>query len=462
MTCTDLTPAALTASGAPRTIVPLLPVTGTGLESPLVAGGSVPYVNLDHAASTPALQSVVDHLLAALPYYSSVHRGAGFASQVSTDLYEAVRPAVRTFAGARPDDAVIVVRGTTEALNLLASAVPAGGRVAVLDIEHHANLLPWRDRDVVQVPSAVTLEATIDRLTTVLAGGDVTLLTVTGASNVTGDVLPLARLAALAHAHGARIAVDAAQLAPHRRLDVAGWDVDYLAFSGHKIYAPFGAGVLVGRADWLDAAPPHLAGGGAVTRVTDTSVDWATGPARHEAGSPNVLGAAALAQACRDLGALPPGALEEHDAALTLILRSGLAGVAGVSVLDLWHDSTDRVGVVTFRIDGLDAGLAAVALSDEHGVGVRDGRFCAHPLLDRLPGDGSALRASIGLSSSSEDVVRLLDAVRHLAGHGPRSEYTRRDGRWVATVDRRRSDPAALNPLALERVGDGGSAACDD
>jgi selenocysteine lyase/cysteine desulfurase len=416
---------------------PLLPVVGADLAAPIVTGGEVRYANLDYAASAPALQAVCDHLHQALPYYSSVHRGAGFASQVSTRLYESARRTVGEFVGARDDDVVVFTRNTTDALNLLASAVPEGGDVIFLDAEHHANLLPWRGRAHRCVPVAHTLAGTVERLADALRERPAALVAVTGSSNVTGEILPIARIAAIAHAHGARIVVDAAQLAPHRLIDIAHLGIDYVALSGHKLYAPFGAGVLVGRRDWLDAAPAYLAGGGAVREVGAEETDWAPAPQRHEGGTPNVLGAAALAAACRAVAELPDGALEAHESALRDRLVRGLRRLPGVRILQIWPDSTERIGVVTFALTGHDCGRVAAYLSAEHGIGVRDGRFCAHPLLARLGYGEGALRASLGLGSSSEDVDRLLAALDLLLSDGESWTYALDSGRWAPSPDPR-------------------------
>ena len=187
--------------------------------------------------------------------------------------------------------------------------------------------------------------------------------------------------------------VDGAQLVPHRRVSLAESGIDYLAFSGHKLYAPYGAGALVGRRDWLESAPPYLAGGGAVREVRLGRTEWADAPARHEAGTPNVLGAVALAAACTTLAALGPDAVSAHERALVGRLTEGLAAIDGVRIFRLWpadgeSAEPDRVGVVTFAVDGYPAALVAQYLSAEHGVGVRDGRFCAHPLLARFAADG--------------------------------------------------------------------------
>jgi selenocysteine lyase/cysteine desulfurase len=440
---------------------PLLPVTGARLGAPVVDGRTVRYANLDYAASAPALLAVADHVAEVLPYYSSVHRGAGFASQVSTALYESTRAVVAAFVGARPEDVVVVTRNTTDALNLLARAVPAhgpgGGEVVHLDIEHHANLLPWAGRPHRCLPARSTLAGTLAALAAALRERPASLVAVTGASNVTGEVLPVADVVRVAHAHGARVALDAAQLAPHRRIDLAACEADYLAFSGHKLYAPFGAGVLVGRRDWLDAATPHLAGGGAVREVAAGEATWAPAPQRHEAGTPNVLGAAALAQACRSLSALPEGAIEAHEGALVDRLTEGLAGLGGVEVLRIWPDSGDRVGVVGFTVAGHDPGRVAACLSAEHGVGVRDGRFCAHPLLARLGHPEGALRASVGVGSTSADVDRLVDALDRLLRHGERWTYTVANGRWAPSPD-----PRPLAPwLDTAAAAAAGSAPCE-
>ena len=425
---------------ADRVVHPLAAVSGADLQAPLVQGGRARYVNLDYAASAPALAAVTDHLQRALPLYASVHRGAGYASQVSTAAYTAARADVAGFVGARPDDVVVFVRNTTDALNLLATAVP--GPVVHLDVEHHANLLPWQGGDTRVVPARATLAETLAAVEAELAARPAALLSVTGASNVTGECLPIAELAAIAHRHGARIAVDGAQLVPHRRVDLAGAGVDYLVFSGHKLYAPFGAGVLVGRRDWLDAAPPYLAGGGAVRSVTLDRTEWAEAPERHEGGTPNVLGAVALAAACRAIADLPDGAVAAAEAALTDRLRDGLTEL-GATLLRIWPDdggagdAGPAIGVVAFVLPGFDPGLVATYLSAEHGIGVRAGKFCAHPLLGRLGADGGAVRVSVGLGSRSADVDRLLAALRALRGRGPRWSYESGAAGWVPVPETR-------------------------
>ncbi|KRC33156.1 aminotransferase class V-fold PLP-dependent enzyme [Oerskovia sp. Root22] len=421
----------------------VLPVVGSDTLVPLVDGRSVPYANLDVAASAPALQVVADRVNEVLPLYASVHRGAGYLSQVSTALYEAARQTIGAFVGAREDDVTIVTRNTTDSLNLLAGCVPAQadgspGRVLVLDVEHHANLLPWqRTGGATVLVGGATVAETLSGLRAELSRFPYALVAITGASNVTGESLPLAEVVAAAHDAGARVLLDGAQLVPHRGVSLAASDVDYVAFSGHKTYAPFGAGALVGRRDWLDAGTPYLAGGGAVRNVTLDGTTWQSAPARHEAGSPNVIGAVALASACDALAALEPGVLVAHETELRARLVDGLEEIDGVRVVRAWADAVDPVGVVTFSVDGHDAGLVASYLSAEHGIGVRDGRFCAHPLLARLGFPAGAIRASIGVGTTGEEIERLIAALRAYVGEGVKARYEVVDGCWVVSDDPR-------------------------
>lgn len=416
---------------APATADPLA-LLDAGLTVPVTSGGRVEYANFDYAASAPCAAVAAAAVNELLPVYASVHRGAGLPSQLCTDAYERARRSVARFAGCRPDDTVLFCRNTTDATNLLAHALPAGSTVVVFDSEHHATLLPWRRRGTtVQLPAPESPEAAERAVAAALRElrrdadpAAPILVAVTGASNVTGELWPVAGIARVAHRYGARVFLDAAQLAPHRPLDATELDVDYLAFSGHKLYAPFGAGVLAGRADWLQTAEPYLAGGGATARVGDATndIDWNDGPARQEAGSPNLLGAVSLAAVCEALRAADRDALADRERALTRRLCDGLAGIRGVQLLHQFGPDADRVGIATFVVDGADSTELAERLSAEFGIGVRDGLFCAHPLTRRLLRDAAgtdaprtAVRASLGLGSTPTQVDRLLTAVAAIA-----------------------------------------------
>lgn len=423
----------ITRTAAP--VAPLAALADAGLEAPVLGGGRVRHVNLDVAASAPAFAAVAAHVARVLPFSASVHRGTGYLSQASTALVEDARVAVARHVGARIDDQVVFTRNTTDALNLLAAAVP--GDTVVLDLEHHANLLPWERRGRRVVIARPTLAETLAELDAELRRRPAALLSVSGASNLTGEVLPIEALASLAHEHGARFATDAAQLLPHRRIDLAAAGVDYLAFSGHKAYAPFGAGALVGRADWLDAAPAHLAGGGAVEAVGLAASAWKTGPERHEAGTPNLIGITAIARALAELERLGDGARRAHEEALTSRLHEGLAGIPGVRVLRGFADVEDRLGIATIELERGSVGLVAAALAAEHGISVRAGRFCAHPFFDRVATRANGLRASLGAGSSGDDVDRFLEALAGLVADGPAHEYDRTPAGWCPRHDDR-------------------------
>ncbi|MGW6020782.1 aminotransferase class V-fold PLP-dependent enzyme [Streptomyces sp. NPDC055099] len=449
--------AASTESADPCCAAPL-PVLGRDVTVPLVTGGEVTYAALDYAASAPALQRVWDDVAAYAPYYGSVHRGAGYLSQLSTDLFENSRVTVAEFLGCREDDQVVFTRSTTDSLNLLAAALPDDCQVFVFETEHHASLLPWRDARVTYLNAPRTADQAVATLERALADRDPygpALVCVTGASNVTGELWPVKELAAAAHAHGARIVLDAAQLAPHHPVSISELDVDWVAFSGHKLYAPFGSGVLAGRSDWLKAAEPYLAGGGAsrkVARRTDGGVDveWHETAARHEAGSPNVIGVYSIAAACKALTEAGFDELVARERHLIAKVREGLAEVPAVKVLSLFGDDAPRVGVISFVVDGWNSSHFAAALSAEYGIGVRDGLFCAHPLVRTLlgsdpqtqgecgapeaaPGEKSlnAIRVSFGAGTPDEHVERFVRAVKELVADGARWNYRTEDGRCV-------------------------------
>lgn len=424
-----------------------LALVGEPHRVPLVGGGEATHLNFDFAASAPALVAVERSVQEFLPWYSSVHRGAGFKSQVSTVAYEQARRDVAAFVGARDDDVTIFTRNTTDALNLLTCCLPDGCRVVTFEGEHHANLLPWRRHEV----TTLALPEDPARLPDVLAealeriGAGPVLFAVTAASNVTGEIWPVGELAEVARAHGARVVVDAAQLAPHGPVALAEWNADWVVLSGHKLYAPYGAGALVGRPDWLEAHEPFLVGGGAVAFVTHDEVVWSVLPDRQEAGSPNVIGAVAMGAACRALSAYGMDRILQHEADIDAHLAAGLDTVPGLQRHHLWGAGHPRIAVQTFTLPGLHHSLVAAILSAEHGIAVRDGCFCAHPLMLRLLGIPApeaaeirdevrrgirhrvpgAVRASAGLATTRADVERLVDAVASIAANGPTWTYRR-------------------------------------
>jgi selenocysteine lyase/cysteine desulfurase len=436
----------------PSSPVPPVPLIGDGMPVPCADGTERPYLSMDAAASTASLPQVAARVQEFLPQYSSVHRGAGYKSQASTCAYEDARSAALAFAGRAPggpgDDTAIICRNTTEALNHLAYRLRlAPGDIVVTTVaEHHANLLPWSRAATCRYVECGTdgtfavsdVEAALDQRPSPR------LLAITGASNITGWMPPLTAIIAAAHDRNIPVAVDAAQLAPHRPLPA---DADFLAWSGHKMYAPFGAGILVGPRRAFADGDPFLAGGGAVDLVDLDEVLWTAPPEREEAGSPNVTGAVALHAAIDTLTAIGWPALISHERRIAAALRRGLAAIPGVRLLGPGPDA-ESLPVAAFTIDGVPHALAAARLAAEDAIGVRHGCFCAHPYLMRLlaytredvrryrdqvrRGDRSAMpgaiRASAGINTTGQDVTRLLAAVARIASSPPSIDYRQDPG----------------------------------
>lgn len=428
---------------------------GLQIPVPLLSGGQRPYINFDNAASTPPLRVVRDGVNAFLDYYASVHRGTGYKSQLSTWAFEQARQRCLHFVGADPHTHTCVfVKNTTEAINKLSRRMGLSPEDVVLTttMEHHSDDLPWRA--VCQVHHVGLLadgrldEQDYDRLLGEHQG-QVRLVAVTGASNVTGYLNPLHRLARKAHAAGALILADCAQLAPHRPLDIRPESdpehLDFVAFSAHKMYAPYGTGALIGRKAFFELGVPDMVGGGTVEVVTLEDVAWAGPPDREEAGSPNVVGAVALALAIGELQAIGLSTVAAHEAELTAHALKRLAQVPG---LRLFGDrepghAAERLGVIPFSLEGRSHFEVAAILGHEHAIGVRSGCFCAHPYvlhllgLDRersaqarqriLEGDRREMpgmvRASFGLYNTLEEVDTLADALQAIARGEIRGRY---------------------------------------
>ena len=426
-------------------------ILGLDQQVPLLDGRFVSYVNLDNSASTPPLLEVMDALERFLPFYSSVHRGTGFKSRLSTVAYDQAHEIMAQFVGADPaTNTVIFGKNTTEAINKLAYRLPINDNAVILttQLEHHSNDLPWRHRAQV-VHIRATADGRLDEVDfdrqLLKYAGRVALVAVTGASNVSGFIQPIHRLARKAHQAGALILVDAAQLAPHRQVDVKADDdpehLDFVALSAHKMYAPFGTGALIGPKRVFLQDGPEYSGGGTVDVVTLDEVHWAGMPDRDEAGSPNVVGAVAMAVAAQTLMAVGMDKIAAHEEALIRYTLEQLGQVPGVRI----YGETDparideKVGVIPFNLEGHSHFLVAAILGYEGGIGVRSGCFCAHPYVvhllnlaedeastwreQMLRGDKSNMpgmvRASFGCYNNFEDIERLVDMLQRIR----RGEY---------------------------------------
>ncbi len=463
---------------SPRTTAHRDRFVGLDVAVPRLHGSPRPYINFDNAASTPALRSVRDGVNGFLEYYASVHRGTGFKSQLSTWAFEQARQRCLGFVGADPKtNTCIFVKNTTEAINKLARRMQlrSDDIVVTTTMEHHSDDLPWRAvcqvRHVGLLPDGRLDEADFERLLAEHAGR-VRLVAITGASNVTGYLNPLHRLAGVVHKAGAVILADCAQLAPHRQVDMREdhdpEHLDFVAISAHKLYAPYGTGALIGRRAFFESGVPDSVGGGTVELVTLDDVTWAGPPDRDEAGSPNVVGAIALSLAIGELQAIGMQAVAEHEADLTAHALGGLQHVPG---LRLFGDSNpsraaERLGVIPFTLAGRSHFEVAAILGHEHAIGVRSGCFCAHPYVLHLLGlsaqqasdarrrilDGDRrdmpgmVRASFGLYNTRQEVDVLVAALTAIAGDKVRGRYRQNQQTGEFLPDGAQQDFAAILP----------------
>ncbi|MEA4845706.1 MAG: aminotransferase class V-fold PLP-dependent enzyme [Clostridiaceae bacterium] len=368
-------------------------IVGADAEIPLSNGQSTTYINFDNAATTPPFASVIQSIVSFAPWYSSIHRGTGFKSQYSSEIYEKSKESIKDFVKADPGNLVIFVKNTTEAINKLSYRLYHRNKRSVIlstYMEHHSNDLPWRNKynvDYIKVDDngRLSLEDLERKLRKYRK--ELSLVTVTGASNVTGYKNPIYDIAELVHKYDSKIMVDAAQLIGHSCVDMkpdgSRQHIDYLAFSAHKMYAPFGTGVLIGPKYDFEKGEPEYRGGGTIDIVTHDLIKWAELPDKEEAGTPNVMGVVALTEAVRTLSSIGMENLEAYESSLLGYALDKLASVPGIK-LYCDNDLRDRVGIIPFNIDGLQHKIVADALSAESGIAVRNGCFCSQPYVQKL------------------------------------------------------------------------------
>lgn len=396
---------------------------------------------LDHGASTHPPRPVLDGYRDFLEhYYANIHRGNHYLSQKSSILFDKVSEIVREFVDAdAARSGVIFTANTTTALDMASYLMASiDGATLVSGMEHHSNDLTHRRRGEVR-RIAILDDGTLDYddLERKLASHKIKLVAITGASNVTGFLPDIARIARLAHANGARILVDGAQLLAHRAVSMRGTGdgdhIDFFAAAGHKAYAPFGAAFLIAPNEIIDTTLPYIPGGGTVKLVSDTDAIWADGVDRHTGGTPNIAGVIALGEAIKWLSEIGLDWVSDHERELLEDAETRLRSIPGVTMLG--NVPLDRkLGVMSFNIDGLFHDAASAILSEEYGVATRNGCFCAHPYLSRLvggeeifkelarqiaaggdPPHPGAVRATIGIYNNQEDLDKLVAAVADLA-----------------------------------------------
>jgi cysteine desulfurase/selenocysteine lyase len=375
---------------------------------------------LDSAATSQKPRSVLDAMMG---YYThdnaNPHRGAYALSARATERYHAARERVARFVGVKDSARLIFTRGTTESLNLVATAwgranVGPGDEIVVTGLEHHANFVPWqqlaREKGATLRIARVTSDGRVDLDDfRALVTPKTRVVAFSHVSNALGTINPVAELAAVARAVGAMVCIDGAQAAPHLPLDLDALDADFYAFSGHKMLGPMGCGVLVGKRDVLEAMPPYQTGGDMIEFVGDDRTTWNVLPHKFEAGTPNVADAIGLAAACEYLDALGMSAVREHEQMLTALASERLAAIPDVRVHG--PSAAERSGVVSFTVGEIHPHDLAT-IFDERGVCVRAGHHCAQPLMRRLELPATA-RASFYVYSTPADVDALVAGIHH-------------------------------------------------
>jgi cysteine desulfurase/selenocysteine lyase len=374
-------------------------------------------VFLDSGASAQKPRSVIDGLSEFYRHdYANVHRGVYALSGRSTDRFEEAREKTRAFLNAADEREIVFVRGATEAINLVAQSwgaahLEAGDEIVISDLEHHSNIVPWqmlRDRlglKLVVAPTDETGEFDLRRFEALLSPRT-RLVAVTHVSNVTGALLPVERIAQLAHRMGAKVLIDGCQAVPRMPVDVRALGCDFYLFSGHKAYGPSGIGVLYGRYDVLASMPPWQTGGGMIVNVTYEKTEFQDPPHRFEAGTPDIAGAVGLGIALDFIEGIGREAIAEHEQALTGYAIDRLSRISGVQVVP---GGQRRLSVLSFNLDGVHPHDVGTVL-DQHGVAVRVGHHCAQPLMEKLDVAGT-VRASLGVYNDDADIDRLATAI---------------------------------------------------
>ena len=371
-------------------------------------------VYLDNAATTQKPLAVLDAMREEyLNANANVHRGVHYLSQQATMLHEAARERVRQFIHARKTEEIVFTRGTTEAINLVASSfsesqMTAGDEVLVTDMEHHSNIVPWQiqaeRRGIVvrHLPITDSGELRLDLLEEMLTERT-RLVSVAHVSNVLGTVNPVADIIRKAHEHGIPVMVDAAQSAPHMAIDVSQLDCDFMAFSGHKMYGPTGVGVLYGKEEWLDRLPPYQGGGEMISSVSWERTTFNDLPFKFEAGTPDYVATHGLATAIDYVCALGLDNIHAHEQLLLQRCTELLTTIDGLHIVG---QAAEKDAVVSFVVDGIHP-LDLGTLLDQLGIAVRTGHHCAEPLIARM-GLTSTVRASFALYNTPDEVDALV------------------------------------------------------
>ena len=384
---------------------------------------SKPLVYLDNAATTQKPLCVLDAMRDEyLNVNANVHRGVHYLSQQATDLHEAAREKVRQFINARKTEEIVFTRGTTEAINLVASSfcesqMQAGDEVLVTEMEHHSNIVSWQlqamKRGIVVKHIPITDDGVLclewlEKLVTPRTK----IISVAHVSNVLGTVNPVRQIVKTAHEHGIPVMVDGAQSAPHFPVDVQAMDCDFFAFSGHKMYGPTGIGVLYGKEEWLEKLPPYQGGGEMIDKVTWEKTTFERLPFKFEAGTPDYVATHGLSKAIEYIDSIGFEAIQQHEQELTRYCMTQLMTIEGMNIYGP-QPSTVKDAVVSFNVGNIHH-LDMGTLLDRLGIAVRTGHHCAQPLMDRLNISGT-VRASFALYNTKDEIDTLVAGIQRVS-----------------------------------------------
>jgi cysteine desulfurase/selenocysteine lyase len=386
-----------------------------------------PLVYLDNAATTQKPLCVLDAMRDEyLNVNANVHRGVHYLSQQATDLHEAARETVRAFINARKTEEIVFTRGTTEAINLVASSfcesqMQPGDEILVTEMEHHSNIVSWQlqamKRGIVVKHLPITDDGLLDleNITNYLTP-NTKIISIAHVSNVLGTINPVADIIRIAHERGIPVLIDAAQSAPHMKIDVQALDCDFLALSGHKMYGPTGIGVLYGKEEWLEKLPPYQGGGEMIDKVTWEKTTFERLPFKFEAGTPDYVATHGLATAIKYMEGIGLSNIEAHEKELTSYCMEQLQDIEGLTIYgpspNTQHPAPIKDAVVSFNVGDIHH-LDIGTLLDRLGIAVRTGHHCAQPLMDRL-GISGTVRASFALYNTREEVDALVNGLRRV------------------------------------------------
>lgn len=377
-----------------------------------------PFVFLDSGASAQKPIQVIEAMQKSVyTQYANVHRGVYTMSEAMTDQYEAVRQKIADFMGASSADEVIFTKNSTEAINLVAysfgSLLQKGQGVVISEMEHHANLVPWqmlRDRMGIHLYVApITDQGDLDliALEQILSENDIALVAITHMSNVLGTINPIKLITEMAHQNGAKILIDGSQGIVHQQVNVQDLDVDFYAFTGHKLYGPTGIGILWGKKEILEMMPPFMGGGDMIDKVSFEKSTWALPPVRFEAGTQPILEVVGLGAAIDYVLSVGYENIIHHDEQLVEYALAKMEAIDGLSIIG---SPKKRGGVIAFTMDKAHAHDIATLL-DQNGIAVRAGSHCAEPLLRRLH-QTSVARASFGIYTTFKEIDLFVDALK--------------------------------------------------